>query len=162
MAFRITDYEKDLPRLNIELQRLDQLEQRINKLNDLAISNQQVVIQENLANGVQDQNNLTFTWTGATLTMSWAPGYVKDHQGHYNHVAAGSQVLAASTYYWVAWNTIHQTMSFNVNLDLLHGKPSLLVLCQVFTGTGAQTGAAGGGGTAVNGRDLSGLKYKNF
>jgi len=145
------------------LQRLDQLEQRINKLNDLAISNQQVVIQENRANAVQNQNNLTFVWTGATLTMSWAPGYVKDHQGHYDHVAAGSQVLAASTYYWVAWNTLHQTMSFNGNLDLLHGKPQLLVLCQVFTGTGGQSGTAGGGGTAPGGgRDLNGLKYKLF
>ena len=162
MALRITDINTDLPKLNTELTRLDEYEGRFKNL-ELRLQNlQNHSTVESKTNGVQNQNNLTFVWTGGTLTISWAAGYVKDHQGHYDPIPAGSQHALANTFYWVGWNPVHQTMSFNTNLDQLTKVDNILVLCQFFTGSGAQSGSAGGGGSVPNGQGLNGERFKLF
>jgi hypothetical protein len=162
MALTITDVQRDLPKLNSELTRLDEHERRFRdlelKLNNL--SSHSAV--ESKTNGVQNQNNVAFVWTGGTLTISWAAAYVKDHQGHYDPIPAGSQVALPNTFYWAGWNPVHLTMSFNTNLDQLTKVENVLVLCQFFTGTGGQTGTLGGGGSVPNAQGLNGERFKNF
>lgn len=163
MALTISNIETDLPKLNSELSRLDRHTNDIASLKQELSNLKDQVLVEHLRNGVQNQNNIVFTWTGGSLTISWAPGYVKDHQGHYDPIPAGSQTAAASTYYWVGWNPVHQTMSFNTSLDALTQSKQVLVLCQFFTGTGGQTGSLGGGGTEPGGgQGLNGKQYKLF
>src|SRR5580765_8131116 len=110
MALRITNLETDLAKLNSELTRLDEHERRFKEL-ELKLNNLSTqAATESKTNGVQNQNNIAFVWTGGTLTISWAAGYVKDHQGHYDPIPAGSQVALANTFYWAGWNPVHLTM----------------------------------------------------
>lgn len=163
MALRITNIETDLPKLNSELTRLDAYE---NRFKELELKLQQLrtsTSTENKTNGVQNQNNIAFSWTGATTTISWTTGYVKDHEGHYDPILAGSQSgFSANTYYWVGWNPVHSTMSFNTSLDALTKISNVLVICQFFTGTAGQSGSLGGGGTVPNGQGLNGERFKLF
>lgn len=124
-------------------------------------------------------NNMVFTWTGATTTLSWPQGYLKSKnwnaqtitlpaikssapgQQHVYTIPAGSMSLLASTYYWLGWDASHQTMLATKDASTLHGNYNVHIICQIFTGSGAQTGTAGGGGSQT-GVDLSGTRYKNF
>jgi hypothetical protein len=160
MAFRITNLQTDLPRLNGELQRLDLHQQQIAELRQQLAKALSTAGLEQQANGVPNQNNIIFTWTGGTLTLSWAAAYVKDHLGHYQPIPAGSRVLAASTFYWAAWNVAQQSMSFQVSIDAFKAIPNELILCNIFTGAGGVNGTAGGGGSDSGGSGLNGGRYK--
>lgn len=124
-------------------------------------------------------NNLLFTWTGGTLTLSWVGAKIQSKNAnaqvvsktaffssapgavHNWSVPAGSLVLVASTYYWLGWDTQHQQMIANVDAGVLLQNKNVLTICQLFTGTAGQTGTAGGGGSQ-SGVDLSGARYKLF
>jgi len=126
----------------------------------------------------QTTNNLAFTWTGSTSTLSWPQGWIKDKNWgtqvlglapvssapgpvHIWTVTAGSAVLTPSMYYWLAWDPDRQTMRITQDADSLHGDDDVQIICQIYTGTSGQSGSAGGGGS-TGGSDLSGARYKNF
>lgn len=163
MAIKITDIEKDLPMLNKELAKFDSIQQELER-----VQNQSLKLNTNFAQltnrrSVISTNNLVLTWSGTTLKLSWPAAYVRDLSQNYFPIPAGtSQPLLASTYYWVGWNPDQHTMSFQTLLDSLTNIPNILVLCQIFTGTAAQTGTAGGGGSVPSLDDLNGAKYKLF
>jgi hypothetical protein len=117
---------------------------------------------EELSRGVPAQNNIVFTWAGSTSTLSWTAGFVKDQKGRFLPIPAGNAVLNPSTTYWAAWNPVHQTMSFQTSLGAFKGIKNLIVICSVFTGTTAQSGTAGGGGSDPGGDSLNGRIYKFF
>ena len=127
----------------------------------------------------QTTNNITFTWTGSTRTLSWNAGYLKTKnwdaqtlarpafkstapgQQHVYAIPVGSLVLVASTYYWLGWDPFHQAMQATQDASVLHSDYNVHIISQVYTGTAGQTGSAGGGGS-TGGIDLSGGRYKNF
>ena len=161
MALRITNIERDISKLNKELTRLDGVDQELQRLRQEFFNLKKLQRQENIRNGVPNQNNVTFTWTGSSGLISWNDGYVKDHHGNYLPVRAGSTAGVNNTYYWAAWNPVHKTMSFQNNLDTYQKIPNALIVCQVFTGTGAQTATIGGGGSEPGGGSgLNGKQYK--
>lgn len=166
MALKINDIVKDLPSLNKELSKFDLHDQQINDLKS-QVGQLQKQLLVDTTTGPENhlsQNNIIFTWTGSTTTLSWAPAYIHSN-GTYIHIAAGSLSLTASTYYWMAWNSIHQSMSAQTNYQNLInalGSGKLFILAQIFTGTGGQTGAAGGGGTEPGGVGNNGKQYKSF
>lgn len=104
-------------------------------------------------------NNLTFTWTGPSGTISWAQGFVEDRQGNIYPVAAGSLLANASTHYWYAWNPSQRSMSQQQLLTQLTALSQLLIVCGLMTGTSGQTAAAGGGGTDPGGVGVIGKDY---
>lgn len=124
-------------------------------------------------------NNLSFTWTGGSQALTWLQGFIKDKnwqaqtiasptvissakgQPHFFAVSGGALSLTPSTYYWLGWDPIHQIMLATQDASALHGNRGVHVICQLYTGTGGQTGVAGGGGS-TGGTDLSGARYKNF
>lgn len=168
MALRITDIVRDLPRINTEFARFDLHQQQIEDIRSQVGQLQKHLLTEEakIAPAQQlGQNNITFTWTGATLTISWGAGYVFSN-GHYLPVPAGSTTGVANTYYWMAWNPKQQTMSRAASLNTILALPNthnLLILAQIFTGTGAQAGALGGGGTEPGGGVGINMKqYKLF
>ena len=144
---KITDPVRDIASLNAQLERLDQLE-RLIKRSEARIEllkRKQTALEERRTTA--GANNLAFMWTNGTATVSWAAGFVRDHDGvKIHHIPAGSRVLTAGTVYWAGWNYVHQTMSFEQNLDTLQLIPNLVVICRIQTGTVAD-GTAGGGGT---------------
>ena len=148
MPTRITDVQKDLSKLNRELERIDHFERVLRRLEGRVkeIKREQIQLQEK--RDVAGTNNLTFTWTNATTTVSWAAGFARDHDGiRVHHIPAGSRAgLTVNTHYWAGWNPVHQTMSFQANLDTLALIPNTVVLCRIQTGNGLD-GTAGGGGT---------------
>lgn len=124
-------------------------------------------------------NNLVFTWTGGTTTLSWPQGYLKSKNWnvqttarpaaistapgtqHIFPVTAGSVSLNTNQYYWMCWDYIKNQMIATQDVSAFHSNKNVHVICQIFTGTAGQTGVAGGGGsTGVS--DLSGARYKNF
>jgi hypothetical protein len=110
-------------------------------------------------------NNLLFTWAGGSLTIAWASGYIQDTRGGGNTtvpVAAGSQVVAASTEYWIGYNPSQQQMSFQANLPSLTNIPNIIVVCRLLTGGGGDSGPAGGGGTETSGSGALGKEYTLF
>lgn len=137
-------------------------QQQLEQLKQIVAEVQAQGISEAQSNGVPNQNNITFTWTGGTLTVSWAAGYVKDHHNHFLPIPAGSRALSASTFYWAGWNPFHRTMSFQTSLAGFKSNSNILILSQFKTGTGAQTGTAGGGGSDPGGDGLNGRLYINF
>lgn len=159
MALKITDL-KDLPRLNVELARLDLHAQQIAELRAELRKHQVRTDLESQTNGVPNQNNVVFTWTGALI--NWTAAYVKDHSGAFLPIAAGSRPLLASTAYWAAWNPEHQSMSFQTKLTAYDNIPNALIICKFFTGTSAQTGVAGGGGGDTGGSAFNAKEYSNF
>lgn len=152
----------DLDQINRQLDGVDSLFHEVQNLKGQLAS-----VHTNLRNVIATHspatsNNVTFTWTGSTQTLSWPAGSVKDAKGINIPVLAGSLTsLSASTYYWLAWNKIHQQMVSSTNADTLLENINNTVICQVFTGTTGQTGTAGGGGSQ-SAVDLSGARYKNF
>jgi hypothetical protein len=124
-------------------------------------------------------NNLVYTWTGSSTTLSWNQGFIKDKNWkaqttsqippksaapgsqHMYGIPSGNLTLNHSTYYWIGWDTFQQKMVATTDASELHGNYNVHILCQLYTGTTGQTGFAGGGGSN-GGVDLSGLTYKNF
>lgn len=126
-------------------------------------------------------NNLVFTWHGGTSTITWPAGFIRDRNaGHGARVLAGSFLssargnvhtqlipagtltgVSASTYYWLGWDPQGQVMIISKNVNDVFFHDNSFTICQLFTGTGAQTGVAGGGGSQ-SGIDLSGARYKLF
>jgi len=105
-------------------------------------------------------NNLVFTWTGSTSTLSWPAGFIRHKNSLNVPVPAGSITgLSANTFYWMTWSISQQKMLAQISAPLQNANN--IVLCQVFTGTTGQSGTAGGGGI-VGGSDLSGSRYKQF
>lgn len=168
-----------LDQINRQLDTLDSVQKQLAAVQkQLANVGQQIVVTDPI-HAVQTTNNLSFTWTGGTLTLSWLAGYIKDKNWsaqaisnppfvssapgrvHFFAVPAGSLVLSASTYYWLGWDPDHQTMRATQDASTLHGDKDIQIICQLFTGTAGQTGPAGGGGS-TGGVDLSGARYKNF
>jgi hypothetical protein len=168
-----------LDQINRQIDTVDSLRVQLNAVQKL-LNN--VGHQTTIADPVhapQTTNNLTFTWTGGSVTLSWPAGYIKDKnwkaqtltktpgissapgQQHIWGVPAGSLVLSPSTYYWLGWDPTHQKMRATPNVDTLHSSFDVQIVCQIFTGTAGQTGVAGGGGS-TGGVDLSGARYKNF
>lgn len=168
---------------------LDQINRQIDTID--SVHNQLGEVQERLSNishqmTVADpthapatSNNVNFTWTGGSAVLSWPKGFIKGKnwnvqttspvpgkstapgQQHFFAVQAGSLSLLPSTYYWVGWDPSHQKMIATTDASQLHSNYNVHIICQLFTGTVAQTGAAGGGGSQ-GGVDLSGARYKNF
>jgi hypothetical protein len=168
-----------LEQLNGQFDKIDSLQNQLAGLQKL-VSNvgHQTIISDPL-HAPQTSNNITFTWTGGTGVLSWTKGWIKDKnwnaqsinrtpvissapgQQHIFTVPAGSLVLSPSTTYWLGWDPHSQTMQATQDASSLHGKFGAHIICQIFTGTGGQTGTAGGGGS-TGGSDLSGARYKNF
>lgn len=178
MARRLTS-PSDTAIINSELKRLDLLQSQIQEHAQQLAQLQKHTDQIRDARGVPSINNITFTWTGGTLTLSWNAGYVQDSSLRNWPVVAGSQVVNASTTYWAAWNPIQQHMALNTSLaTLVSGVGTAhqfsktgganvsagnnLVIAAVFTGTGGQSGTAGGGGSDPGGTGVSGTVYKKF
>jgi len=153
----------NLDQLNKELVKIDALQKQVADLHQ-KIGDTHAKVQSIKDTHAPIQfNTLTFTWTGGTTTLSWPAGAVVTKTGENVPVATGSITgLSASTYYWLAWNPTHQKMVAQVGLNGLLQIPDNVVICQVFTGTGAQTGVAGGGGSSSSGSDLCGARYKLF
>ena len=105
-------------------------------------------------------NNLEFLWTGATSTLSWVAGFVKDKNNKVYPVPAGSRTgLTTSTEYWAGWNPLHQTMSFTTALASLTNIPNMLIVCRIETGAGVN-GNSGGGGREDGDDGRSGDTYQ--
>lgn len=170
----------DLAQVNKQVDRIDKLEHLVGDMKVLLDNVGHQTTVSDPSHAPQTTNNIAFTWTGATLTLSWAKGFIKDKNWnaqsakgtpvkssapgaqHQWLVPAGSlSPLNASTYYWMAWDPVHQVMRATTDASVLHSNYSLLIICQLFTGTGAQSGSAGGGGSN-GGVDFSGTRYKNF
>jgi hypothetical protein len=144
----------------IDLALLNQLSQHVEELQRQITDIKRGVKQHNkeiidLQNTTDDLyfNTIEFTWTGGTTLVSWNAGFVQDKAGKVYPVPAGSKTLSASTEYWAAWNPVHQVMAFDTSLTSLIPNKNNLVLCQITTGSGAQTGTAGGGGSKPGGTD---------
>lgn len=108
-------------------------------------------------------NNANFQWDGTNLKMTWAAFSLISKQGKVIPVPAGQVTgLSASTEYWFAWNANHQKMGANTALTPLHKKPDNIVVGRFKTGTGAQSGSAGGGGSEAGGDGHAGNTYNKF
>jgi hypothetical protein len=161
MALRITDV-KDLPKLNKELVRIDQA---FNQLNKLSLTTKHLAKQLVLTKGQSNFtgiNNVLFTWTGGTLTLSWNAGFLIDDKGKTWPVQAGSKVTVANTYYWTAWNPVQQAMTISTALKPIVAVKGNLVICKLFTGTAGQSGTVGGGGSETSGDGVNTKEYKLF
>lgn len=169
----------DLNQINRQIDRIDSITEQLGSLQNL-VNN--VGFQATIADpqhAPSTTNNLTFTWTGGTTTLSWNAGYIKSKNWsaptlprpaaissapgaqHIFPVAAGTLSLTPSTYYWLGWDSIHQQMIATQDASSLHANKNMHIICQIFTGTAGQTGAAGGGGSSGV-SDLSGVRYKLF
>lgn len=146
MSTRITDIQKNLPALNKQLAELEDLRVEVKKLRRLVSQHAKSLGSIEKTREFTGVNNITFTWTGATLTLSWSAGSVQDRNENYVPIPSGSRVLVATTHYWAAWNPVHQVMVFATNLSTINKNPNNLVLCRIHTGAGGASGTAGGGG----------------
>jgi len=158
---RVT-HTTDLREINRQLEELQTVKKQIDavtkQIGNVGVQLNQLSIQHAPAT----TNNMLFTWTGATLTISWAAGSVRDKFGFNVPVPAGSIVnLVANTYYWMTWNKVHQVMTAQISANSAFENPGNIVICQIFTGTAGQTGTAGGGLSSGH-SDLSGSRYKLF
>lgn len=168
----------EINQLNREFDAFDQVKKQLSdmqrRLNNVA---QTTAISDPI-HAPATTNNLTFTWTGGSGTLSWNAGWLKDKNWraqttgspsvsaapgiqHIHTIPAGSAVLNVSSYYWLAWDPVHQQMRITQDASSLHGNFDVHNVCQVFTGTAGQSGTAGGGGSSGN-SDLSGARYKLF
>ena len=171
MARRITDITKDLSIVNKEFNRIDAHEARLTALEAqigiLNLHTQQI----RDTRQVVSLNNLVFTWTGSTTTLSWDAGYVQDSSLRNYPVPAGSKVLGASGTFWLAWNPKQGQMATATTLATLvsggitssivtqNAAGNNLIICSVLTGTSGQSGVAGGGGSDPGGSGPCGKQY---
>lgn len=168
-----------LDQINRQIDTLDTLQNQVGALQSQSdFTSQQVAINDPI-HAPATTNNLHFVWNGGTQTIAWEAGFIKDKnwtaqtlsrpailssapgQQHVYAVQAGGTSLAPSTYYWAGWDHAHQQMVITPNADQIHGNHNVHIICQFYTGTSAQSGSAGGGGS-TGGVDLSGSRYKNF
>lgn len=154
----------DLVQLNRQFARLDLLHKQNSDLQQRVENLSSQVKQFDVVHAPQTTNDILFTWTGGTTTLSWPAGSVKNKNNQNVPVSAGTLTgLTASKYYWLAWNPIHKQMIAQLGVDGLLQNSNNIVICQVFTGGGGDTGVAGGGGSSNSGgSDLSGGRYKLF
>lgn len=172
--------QADLVQINTQVNRIDQLEAQVKALQKQSSSVAQQTIVGDTAHAPATTNNLVFTWTGGSSTLSWPAGFIKDKnwsvqttarpalkstapgQQHTFSVTAGSTPgLTPNAYYWIGWDYVHHVMKITTDASTLHNNQNVHIICQIFTGTAGQTGVAGGGGSQ-SGVDLSGARYKNF
>jgi hypothetical protein len=170
----------DLVQLNKHIDRIDRLEKQVGDLKVLLDNVGHSATISDPTHAPETTNNLTFTWNGPSLTLSWTKGYIKDKNWsaqlargipvkssapgakHLWLVPAGQlSPITASTAIWLAWDPVHQIMRKTADVSTLHNNSNLLVLCRITTGTAAQSGVAGGGGSS-NGSDISGAQYAVF
>lgn len=158
---RITS-ETDLREINRQLEHITTLKKQLDDLTQ-KVGNVGVQIKQvDILHAPATTNNILFTWTGGTLTLSWPAGSVRDKNGANRPVLAGSiGSLLASTFYWLSWNPVHQIMTAQIAADSAFENPGNIVICQLFTGTSGQSGTAGGGKSSGH-SDLSGSRYKLF
>lgn len=154
--------ETDLREINRQLEQITTVRKQLESLSQKVGNQSAQLKQVDIVHAPATTNNLLFTWTGSTLTLSWPAGSVRDKNGANRPVAAGSiGNLTASTYYWLSWNPVHQVMSAQISAESSLENPGNIVICQLFTGTAGQTGTAGGGKSSGH-SDLSGSRYKLF
>lgn len=178
----------DLNQVNKQIDLIDQLHERVSQLETMMQNVQFQTSQLDYVHARPTFNNITFTWTGSTGTISWNKGWIRDKNSltvdtgqAYSAgssfklngapqpavtqtiaVLAGSiSSLSASSYYWMAWNVSNATMYALTDITKLYTQTNMQIICQVYTGTSGQSGTAGGGGQA-GGTDLSGARYKLF
>lgn len=170
----------ELNQLNLQLDRIEELHKRLAAVENRIAKHSFIIAATDPLHAPQTTNNIVFTWTGGTTTLSWTAGWIKDKNWnaqslgtpaissapgvqHIWSIPAGSLTLTASTFYWLGWDPDKNTMRAEKDVSNLHGDRDIQIICQLFTGTGAQTGTAGGGGSSnANGSDLSGTRYKLF
>lgn len=159
-----------MPRLRDPQVDLFQLERRLRKVEDIRI---QIRQNENRIGKVFEDinqlrnnrevvsiNNMEFLWVAATSKITWVAGFVKDKDSTVFPIPSGEKTgLAASTEYWVGWNPLHQTMSFQTALESLTAIPNILIICRIETGAGVN-GNAGGGGREDGNDGRSGDTYQ--
>jgi hypothetical protein len=177
----------DLNQLNKQLERIEDLHNRLSIAEKQLQTTSFQVSQLDFMHARPTFNNLTFTWTGATGTVSWLNGFLKDknaaietgvafsqapsYRFQVNHplglthnisIPAGSLTgLSANTYYWLGWDNNNRQMYALTDITKLFTHHDMQIVCQIFTGTVGQTGTVGGGGSQ-GGTDLSGARYKLF
>ena len=157
---RLTDVQLEISKLNRQLQRIDNLrsdlENTNSRLRRLSQNFQDIQQQTEFSNS----NNITVSWNGPSLKFTWATGYVKDKSQKVYPIPAGERTgLAVATYYWFAWNPVHQTMAVEQDLSLITAISNNIVLFRVHSGDAGTTATAGGGGNESGGSDLNGGKY---
>src|SRR5579859_7745452 len=68
----------DLNQINLQIDKIDNLIKRVGEL-ESSIGNLGVQTAAlDYLHAPPTTNNLTFTWTGATTTLSWLAGYIQD------------------------------------------------------------------------------------
>jgi hypothetical protein len=158
-----------MPRLNPEFA-IGRLEQKLRQLQEEKRHRRQLDAQ---VAGLQQQfneldekrevvsvNDMEFLWVGATTTLTWVAGFVRDKKDTVYPIPAGSRTgLTASTEYWAGWNPRHQTMSFATSLAALTAIANILIICRIQTGAGVN-GNAGGGGREAGNDGRSGDTYQ--
>ena len=172
MALKYTEGRDNTSLLNKELRKLDQarrdllLEQRRTRR-----LRESLTIAEEIRAESQIDNS-DFQWDGPNTKITWVAFKIKNKAGDVIQVPAGERTaLAASTYYWLAWNPVHKVMAAATAVDTLTNNPLNLIVCRVFTGTGVQAGDIGGGGStaavtsggldgSTGGTGLTGREYK--
>lgn len=168
-----------LDQINRQLDLVDNLQKQVSTLQKQVTSVGQIAVVADPTHAPATSNNLTFTWTGGTGSLSWLQGFIKTKnwstqtlarpaakssapgQQQIFAIPAGSLTLLPSSYYWLGWDVPHSQMLATKDASVLHANFNVQIICQVFTGTAGQTGTAGGGGS-TGGTDLSGSRYKNF
>lgn len=163
---RLTRFDQSgLEIINRKLETFDLQQKQIATLKSTVSSLQSTLSALQAQRQTVGANNLLFNWDGPSLTLSWAAGYIQDTRGAANAtvpVAAGSQLLAASTYYWIGYNPNQRQVSIQSDLTKLTAISAMILVCRIFTGTNIQTGAAGGGGSETTGNGALGKEYKLF
>lgn len=159
---RITTVQ-DLSQLNRQLDRIDHLQKQIDDMHRQLGAHARQLSHLDVVHAPLTLNNTVFNWTGGSGTVDWNDSSIIDKNNINRPIKAGSITgLAPNTYYWLAWNTEHSQMVARVGVDGVFQIPDNHVICQIFTGSGAQTGVVGGGGSSSSGSDLSGSRYKLF
>lgn len=174
----------DLVQLNRQFgDKIDDILTRLGNAERIAHNASAQIEQLDFVHAKPTTNNIIFTWHGGTLSVTWPQGFIQDKNAgrevvvgtgfstakgpartsaHTYPVVAGTQTgLTANTYYWVGWNHVGQQMVFTTDAGALFQGTHMHIIAQIFTGTGAQTGVAGGGGSQ-SAVDLSGARYKLF
>lgn len=168
----------DLNQINRQLDNITTLEAQVGSMQkQLANVGFQTAVSDPI-HAPTTTNNLVFTWTGGSTTLSWPAGWIKDKNWnaqtvtpvpavssapgsrHIYAVPSGSLSLSASTSYWLGWNSAHQQMVASNNASQLQGNHNVNIIAQITTGPTSQTAVIGGGGMN-GGSDVSGLSYPN-
>src|SRR6266403_5267582 len=92
----------DLREINRQLEDLQTVKKQLGLLTQQLGSVGVQLKQIDIIHAPSTTNNMLFTWTGSTLTLSWPAGSVRDKNGINVPVLAGSiGNLIANTYYWL-------------------------------------------------------------